>query len=193
LLAEGLLERCPQPNGGHSLQLSLAGCQYVAEYSARNRRALGAHEALVQRVADAEVALGRIAWCGLTLLGKPSEQWLHLKPDVFSIRNTTVEDYLEPLAFEIKVSRADLLGDLRKPDKRAGYRAVAGGVSYVLSAGIGGLADIPEDYGVIIANAERLETLRLPQRQPVKLAFHHWMSLAKATRHRAEYEADARL
>ena len=33
--------------------------------------------------------------------------------------------YLEPIAHEIKASRADLLGDLKRPEKRAAYLAVA--------------------------------------------------------------------
>ena len=44
-------------------------------------------------------------------------------PDVFSIRHTTVEAYLEPIVHEVKVQRADLLADLRRATKRAGLPA----------------------------------------------------------------------
>jgi hypothetical protein len=46
-------------------------------------------------------------------------------PDVYSIRHTTVEDYVEPVAHEIKVRRADLLADLRAAHKRAAYLGMA--------------------------------------------------------------------
>ena len=72
--------------------------------------------ALVERIADQQVRNGRVAFRGLTLLGKPGEAWLHLRPDVYSIANTTVEDYVEPVIHEIKVKRADLKADLKKVD-----------------------------------------------------------------------------
>ena len=71
---------------------------------------------------------GRIAWRGLSLLGKPDDTWPRLKPNVFSIRNTIIEDYVKPLVHEIKVRRADLLSVLKKPEKRAGYLALASGL-----------------------------------------------------------------
>ena len=43
--------------------------------------------------------------------------WAIAMPDVYSIRHTTVEDHVEPIAHEIKVRRADLLADLRRPTK----------------------------------------------------------------------------
>jgi hypothetical protein len=44
-------------------------------------------------------------------------RWVQAMPDVYSIRHTTREDWVEPVAHEIKVSRADLLSDLKKPAK----------------------------------------------------------------------------
>jgi ABC-type sulfate/molybdate transport systems ATPase subunit len=46
------------------------------------------------------------------------------KPDVFSIRNTSVEAYAEPLVHEVKVRRADLLADLRDLLASAGTAAL---------------------------------------------------------------------
>ncbi|MFM2120459.1 MAG: hypothetical protein RL722_1927, partial [Pseudomonadota bacterium] len=67
---------------------------------------------------------------------QPRRRWAMVMPDVFSIRLTSVEDYLEAAVHEIKVSRADLLSDLRKPDKGRAYLALAGQCWYVLAAGI---------------------------------------------------------
>ena len=63
---------------------------------------------------------------GLTAgVGEPI-RWKMCRPDVFSIRNTTVASYLEPIVHEIKFSRADLLGDLKCKDKRDSYLDVGG-------------------------------------------------------------------
>lgn len=47
------------------------------------------------------------------------------RPDVFSVRHTSVEAYLQPVMHEIKVCRADLLSDLRHAVKREAYQAPA--------------------------------------------------------------------
>ena len=184
LLAAGLLERVQSEGRPDHLRVTDAGIARLDQALQRNRAACDAHEALVARVADAEVRQGRIAWRGLTLLAKPGEQWLNRKPDVFSIRTTTVEDYVEPVAYEIKVRRADLKSDLKKPDKRAGYCAMAGECYYVLAEGIARVEEIPPECGVIVATATDLVKLRAAPKTPRRLGFTHWMALAKADRHR---------
>jgi hypothetical protein len=57
-------------------------------------------------------------------------------PDVHSIRHTTVEDHVESIAHEIKVSRADLRSDLRNEAKRESYRALSSQCWYAIKAGI---------------------------------------------------------
>ena len=62
---------------------------------------------------------GRLAWRGLAVRarGRRAAGTIAM-PDVFSIRHTTVEAYLEPIVHEVKVQRADLLADLRRARKR---------------------------------------------------------------------------
>ena len=50
LLSAGMLERLRSPGGHESLRVTDAGVQWLATVLARNRAALSAHEALVQRV-----------------------------------------------------------------------------------------------------------------------------------------------
>lgn len=185
LLVAGLLERVVPAEGPEFLRLTDAGIQRLAQSLQRNRAALDLHEALVARVAEEQVRNGRIAYCGLTLLAKPGEDWLHLKPDVYSIRNTTVEDYVEPVVHEIKVRRADLKTDLKKPEKRAGYIAMSAEFYYVLAEGIAKPEEIPEECGVIVARGEGFELARAAPKRPMKLTFSHWMALAKAERFRS--------
>lgn len=181
LLAAGLLERVRPAAGPEHLRVSDLGIQRLADALNRNRAVLDAHEALVGRVADHVVEQqGRIAWRGLTLLAKPGEQWLHLRPDVFSIRNTTVEDYVEPIVHEIKVKRADLRADLKKPDKRAGYIALSSQFYYVLAEGVAEADEIPPECGVMLATADGVQTLRVAPKRAMKLSFGTFMALAKA-------------
>ena len=187
LLAVGWVERVRDDHGRETLRVTDAGIQVLAATLARNRAARDAHEALVGRVAVAMQRAGRIAWRGLSLRVRVGDdaagsgQWVVARPDVFSVRNTTVEDYLEPVVHEIKVRRADLLGDLRRPAKGEAYRQMARECWYVLAEGIGDASDVPEDYGVMVEHGDVLEVLRPAPRRTLRLPFATWMALARAT------------
>ena len=136
-------------------------------------------------------------------------RWRLCIPDVYSVRHSSVQAYLEPAIYEIKVSRADLLSDLGQPDKRGAYRAVASQLWYVLGLDrrgqpIAAAHEIPPPCGVIVegeggaggqltegvdgeawvalpAAAHTLRVLRLPVVQPMReLPFHVWMALVKS-------------
>ncbi len=114
-------------------------------------------------------------------------RWAVARPDVYSIRQSSVQAYLEPWVHEIKVSRADLLGDVKKPDKRAAYLASASACWYVLGSDakgrcIGTDADIPPECGLMVMEKDRLLMVRdAPRRAVAQLDFQVWMALAKAT------------
>jgi hypothetical protein len=185
LLAAGLLERIRNPAGPENLRVTDAGLQHLSTTLNRNRAALDAHEALVERVCEEQLRNGRIAYRGLTLLAKPDASWLHLRPDVFSICNTTVEDYVEPIVYEVKVKRADLKADLKKAEKRAGYIAMSSQCYYVLAEGVGDADDVPPECGVMIAAGDAMRMLRVAPKRAMKLGFGSWMALAKADRYRS--------
>lgn len=125
---------------------------------------------------------------GLAEVGR-DHTWCMAMPDVFSIRRSSVEAYLEPVVHEIKVSRADLLGDLRKPAKRAAYQAMAGAVWYVLGEDAKGRPiakpeEVPPECGVLQAERGSLVVARnAPRRSVERLPFHVWMALAQAGPH----------
>ena len=200
LLACGLLERVVSGSGHETLRLTEAGIAQLAEALGRNKAARSAHEALVERVALEMGRAGRLVWRGLSLRaqvpavetpadgsGGASLAWVVACPDVFSIRNTTVEGYLEPIVHEIKVSRADLLGDLKKPSKRAAYLNLGGECWYVLGETARGKPiaqahEVPPECGVMLCEGERLIVARpAPRKALEKLPFHVWIALAKAT------------
>lgn len=191
LLAAGLLDRVQAPSGHESLRVTDAGVQLLAATLAGNRSAFSAHEALVERVALEMARGGRIAWRGLALRAQVASEagaarWCVAKPDVFSIRNTTVASYVEPIVHEVKVRRADLLSDLRNEAKRAAYLDL-GECWYVLGCdakgrSIGGPDDVPAECGVMLFEAGRLTVARAaPRRTRSELGFGTWMALAKAT------------
>lgn len=203
LLAAGLLERLRDGHGRETLRVTDAGIELLAATLEQNRASRDAHEALVSRVATEMQRAGRIAWRGLSLrapiaavlAGPQGEQlpvtrWAMAMPDVYSIRHTSVEAYVAPVVHEVKVRRADLLGDLKRPAKGEAYRALCSECWYVLRAGIGRAEEIPESFGVMIAHPivgggeegfGALEVLRPAPRRAFTLPFGVWMALARAT------------
>ncbi len=187
LLAAGLLERLRDDAGRETLRVTDAGVRLLAATLQHNRAAFDAHEALVARVVREMQRAGRLAWRGLRLRAPPvapdgPRVWPTAMPDVFSIRHTTVEDHVEPIVHEVKVRRADLLADLRRPAKGEAYRWLSGECWYVIRAGIAQPDEIPAVYGVLVADvAGGLDVARPAPRRPMRLPFMVWMALARAT------------
>lgn len=125
----------------------------------------------------------------------PKTRWRHARPDLFSVRNTSVEAYLEPQVHEVKASRADLLADLRCAEKRAAYRALCCACHYVFPAGVAQADEIPDEFGVWLLHGDiedgRLEQLRPARHRPCTLPFGVWLALAKATPWLPAPEAEA--
>jgi hypothetical protein len=197
LLAAGLLERVVAASGHESLRVTDAGIAVLAKVYASNQAARSAHETLVQKVALEMARAGRLVWRGLSLrvqvpqvlptdTANASMAWVVACPDVFSIRHTTVEAYLAPIVHEIKVSRSDLLGDLKKPSKRAAYLGMGGECWYVLGSTVKGQPiaqadEIPVECGVMQFDGIHLTVERpAPRRAVHTLPLHVWMALAKA-------------
>lgn len=194
LLAAGLVQRVATASGHVSLQVTDAGIALLAATLARNRAALSAHEALVEQVAREMGRAGRLVWRGLSLRAQvpgaaPGDppRWNIAMPDVFSIRNTSVEAYAEPIVHEIKVRRADLAADLRLPAKRAAYLDLGSACWYVLGCDAKGRCiaapdEVPLECGVMVLEQGRLVVARAaPRRAMERLPFGVWMALAKAT------------
>lgn len=195
LLAAGLLQRQQDGQGRETVRVTDAGLQVLHHTLLKNRAARDDHEQLVAQVARAMQRDGRVVWRGLRLRARVGAEagqsgssggvepgWAIAMPDVYSIRHTTVEDYVEPVAHEVKVRRADLLADLRRPAKGEAYRWLSGECWYVLRAGIAQPDEIPPVYGVLLADAGGgLSVARPAPRRPTRLPFMVWMALARAT------------
>jgi hypothetical protein len=205
LLAAGLLQRQRDDQGRETVRVTDAGLQVLHNTLMKNRAARDDHEQLVARVARSMQRAGRVVWRGLSLrarvgglagglagdtgpadatgvAGGAEPGWAIAMPDVYSIRHTTVEDHVEPVAHEIKVRRADLLADLRRPAKGEAYRWLSGECWYVIRAGIAQPEEIPPVYGVLLADdGGGLQVARPAPRRAMRLPFMVWMALARAT------------
>ncbi len=193
LLAAGMLERVRDSAGRETLRVTDAGIALLAATLQGHRAARDAHEVLVARVAREMQRAGRVVWRGLSLRAKVGEgdaaAWAMAMPDVFSIRHTTVEDYVEPVVHEIKVRRADLLSDLRRVEKGEAYRQLCSQCWYVLREGIGRAEEIPQAFGVMFAGDGALEVARPAPTRAFKLPFAVWMALARAAPEPVDDEA----
>jgi hypothetical protein len=187
LLAAGLLDEHCDTTGRATLRLSAAGVAALARSTELHRAARGGHETLVDAVARSMQRAGRLVWRGLALRAPlpgvdGATRWAIAMPDVYSIRPSPLEDRVEPVVHEIKVRRADLLSDLRRPDKGNAYRALAAQCWYVLRDGIAEPDEVPPSFGVLVARATGALTLARPAPpQPMRLAVATWVALARAT------------
>ncbi len=113
-----------------------------------------------------------------------SASWRMARPDVYSVRRTSVESYLQPMVHEVKASRADLLSDLRSSAKRESYQWLSCETYYVMPAGVAEPHEIPEAFGVWMLHGPidtgTLELARPARHTPCPLPFAVWMALAKA-------------
>ena len=118
--------------------------------------------------------------------------WRMARPDLFSMRNTSVPAYLQPMVHEVKASRADLLSDLRHDAKRQAYQWLCEECYYVFPAGIAQPDEIPEHFGIWVLHGGldngHFELLRPARHARCALPFAVWMALCKATPLRSETE-----
>src|SRR5690606_41823965 len=76
--------------------------------------------------------------------------WRVARPDLFSIRHTTVPAYLRPMVHEVKASRADLLSGLRHAPKRRAHQWLGREGHYVFRAGLAAPEGPPPDFRVAV-------------------------------------------
>jgi hypothetical protein len=210
LLAARLLSVQTASDGRETLRLTEAGIAMLAQARQSGLRALSSHDRLAQRFAKQLMATGRIVWRELSLralieqtlpAGLPpplfaaeampqaepaaANVWRVARPDLFSVRHTSVEAYLQPMVHEVKFSRADLLSDLRHAAKRQAYQWLCSECYYVFPAAVAQADEIPEQFGVWALHGGlddgEFELLRPARHSRCKLPFAVWLALAKAT------------
>ena len=84
----------------------------------------------------------------------------------------------DPCVHEVKVSRADFLSDLAKPEKRTSYAAIARALYYVTPAGLIKPEELPPGAGLLQESAPgKFEQIKRPKRSNVQLQPHHFLNL----------------
>lgn len=83
------------------------------------------------------------------------------------------------LAFEVKVSRADFLNDVKTPAKRAPFVEACSEFYYVTPHGLVAPEEVPEECGLMYAqNGGRVVTKKVAQQRKVEGAVPLWLFLA---------------
>jgi hypothetical protein len=179
LLDRGLVRREPG-NGLETIVVTDAGIGALARQLERNRQAHAQHDALVDRVAHWLLSQKRLVFRGVALRTRVDDRWCLSRPDVFSLRHVTSSRRLHPAVHEIKVRRADLLGELRHDTQRRGYQSFAQSFSYVIAEGIADPSEVPADCGVIVATGNSLRIARLAPHRDATLTTAQWVALVRA-------------
>jgi hypothetical protein len=97
---------------------------------------------------------------------------------VFSINPTLNIKSANPCIHEVKVSRADFLSDIAKPEKLSSYHLIAEVVYFVAPKGIIELDEIPDGFGFIVENENgEFVQLKRAKRRPTSLEPHHYLNL----------------
>jgi hypothetical protein len=190
LLQLGLVRREMTTDGTPGLEAIVVtdtGIAALARFLEANRRAHAEHDMLVDRVARVLLAEKRLVFRGIGMRTRLDGTWALSRPDVFSVRHVTSSRCLHPAVHEIKVNRADLLGDLRKESKRRGYQSYSQSFYYVILEGTADASEIPEDCGLMVATSDKLRLVRAAPHRTAILTTAHWMALARA---RAEFDDD---
>jgi hypothetical protein len=181
LLERGFVRReCVAGGQLESIVVTDAGIGLLARQLERNRNAHAEHEALVERVARWLLSQKRLVFRGVALRTRLDDDWALSKPDVFSLRHVTSSRRLHPTVHEIKVRRADLLGDLKNESKRRGYQSYSQSFHYVIAEGIAEPDEVPADCGLIVASARGLRIVRPAPYRPATLTTAQWVALARA-------------
>lgn len=183
LAALSLIERKEAYGGTVYFRITQKGQEVLAEENSREIERRSPHHELAQRLAEWLREQGRITWENIELhIELESGGRQAIRPDVFSLVTTLNPEKINPVVHEVKVSRADFLADIAKPEKRAGYAKIAEVVYYVAPVGIIHLSELPKECGLIIeyelgkfkiaAKAKRTKT-KLSERQFMKLILKH--------------------
>lgn len=96
---------------------------------------------------------------------KQPRRWGVVRPDVFACLPALKARNAAPAIYEVKVSRADFLADLAKPEKREAYAVLAEAVYYCCPDGMIDKAEVPDGFGLLCEVAEGQFELRKKARR----------------------------
>ena len=190
LLRWGLIDELADADVASRFLVTARGRDALGDAVVRNRHARSRHAQVTDGVARHLSGQGRLVFTELAVHTEDdtssAPRWALCKPDVFSLSRSLRPDHLAPQVHEIKVRRADLLGELRSGKTRR-YRELAAEIYFVLVEGIAKVEEIPAEYGVVTWRDPTGYTLeRCAPRHDYRLETRHWMAMARARPFQAE-------
>lgn len=168
-----------QSDAGLKLSITQAGIEELHAELEREKGRRRPHNELAGRLAEWLRRQGRVTWENIELLVPRCEGGRQaIRPDVFSLASTYDENRINPCVHEVKVSRADFLADVAKPEKRAGYSQVAEVFYYVGPAGMIDASEVPSDCGLLLETSMgEFALAKRAKKRRVALTSHHFMNL----------------
>lgn len=169
---------------GNYAEITPQGIEILHAHRQSDLEVRNVHHTLGERLADHLRSLGRITWENVEFKNRiidvelKMERWKVIRPDVFSILPSLNLKGANPCIHEVKVSRADFLSDLAKPEKREAYAAMSEAVYYVAPEGIIAPADIPQGFGLIVEREEnQFHLVKRPRKREVNLQPQHYLNM----------------
>lgn len=178
LTAAGYLEM-KDTGGNLALKITVAGIEELQAELKREKARRRPHHDLASRLSAWRREQGRITWENIELLVPRAEGGKQaVRPDVFSLAATYDEKRINPCVDEVKVSRADFLADVARPEKRNGYSQIAEVLYYVTPKGMIKPDEVPAECGLLVEVQEGQFTVaKRPKKRKVDLTAHHFMNL----------------
>lgn len=178
LTAAGYLE-LKETSGSLALRITAFGVEELQSELEREKARRRPHHELAGRLAEWLREQGRVTWENIELLVPRVDGGRQaIRPDVFSLAATYDEKRINPCVHEVKVSRADFLADVARPEKRTGYAQIAEVVYYTAPQGMIEASEIPAECGLLVEAQEgQFKVVKRPNKRKVHLTVHHFMNL----------------
>jgi hypothetical protein len=169
---------------GSRIELTAFGVEVLHQHRQADIAVRNVHHDLGGRLGEHLRKQGRITWENVEFKNMVMnrelnyERWQFVRPDVFSILPSLNLKGANPCIHEVKVSRADFLSDLAKPEKRAAYALMAEAVYYVAPEGVINSTDMPQGFGLLVERAEGEFVLaKRPRKHKIELQPHHYLNM----------------
>jgi len=178
LTAAGFLEKL-ETGGYLHLRITQAGIEALHAESQREKERRQPHHDLAERLASWLRRSGRMTWTNAEFTTTRVEGGIQaVRPDVFSLSPSYSVERINPAVHEVKVSRADYLADLAKPEKRAGYETFSEVMYYAAPAGVIKTAELPPGVGLVIESEPgQFTVVAKPKRRSIELQPRHYLNM----------------
>jgi len=191
LVGKGLAETKSTAFGYTSIMLTPKGQEVAYAKRQSDIAARSVHHDLGARLAAWLRNQGRITWENVEFKNKNIKKdrlnngkeveyvsWECIRPDVFTIKPSLQLKYANPCIYEVKVSRADFLGDIARPEKRQAYLKMAEAVYYVAKEGLIDADEVPQGFGLMVEKEDGKFVLsKKAKRHKVVLDDHHYLNM----------------